>query len=250
MKATVLTSLSLAGRHDGSAVPSSRLRPRAPRRVPSKRTHSVHRRIFEVFRNTFKCLQLLAPRAGFEPATNRLTAGCSTAELPGNGCFIPALRLAIANPFRLCKARMGIFLTGLRPMRNTGMTNIVRRRPRHDATERLMERKGPIQRRDAARGRTAENLRSGPRVPHAAVARRAGRDGSDAYLFRPAWFPADTRLLDDSARPARAILRVCACAAAAPTQRGPVGTMAAAASAIGRRASRSGGRPIRVACRA
>lgn len=27
----------------------------------------------------------LAPRAGFEPATNRLTAGCSTAELPGNG---------------------------------------------------------------------------------------------------------------------------------------------------------------------
>ena len=26
---------------------------------------------------------VLAPRAGFEPATNRLTAGCSTAELPG-----------------------------------------------------------------------------------------------------------------------------------------------------------------------
>ena len=28
---------------------------------------------------------LVAPRAGFEPATNRLTAGCSTTELPGNG---------------------------------------------------------------------------------------------------------------------------------------------------------------------
>jgi hypothetical protein len=27
---------------------------------------------------------LMAPRAGFEPATNRLTAGCSTTELPGN----------------------------------------------------------------------------------------------------------------------------------------------------------------------
>ena len=27
---------------------------------------------------------MLAPRAGFEPATNRLTAGCSTTELPGN----------------------------------------------------------------------------------------------------------------------------------------------------------------------
>jgi hypothetical protein len=31
-----------------------------------------------------KWLFYLAPRAGFEPATNRLTAGCSTAELPGN----------------------------------------------------------------------------------------------------------------------------------------------------------------------
>ena len=29
-------------------------------------------------------LMKLAPRAGFEPATNRLTAGCSTTELPGN----------------------------------------------------------------------------------------------------------------------------------------------------------------------
>src|SRR5271157_216106 len=26
----------------------------------------------------------MAPRDGFEPPTNRLTAGCSTAELPGN----------------------------------------------------------------------------------------------------------------------------------------------------------------------
>ena len=31
-----------------------------------------------------KYLIYLAPRAGFEPATNRLTAGCSTTELPGN----------------------------------------------------------------------------------------------------------------------------------------------------------------------
>ena len=33
-----------------------------------------------------------APRAGFEPATYRLTAGCSTAELPRNvffWCFVP-----------------------------------------------------------------------------------------------------------------------------------------------------------------
>ena len=31
-------------------------------------------------------MKSLAPRAGFEPATNRLTAGCSTAELPGKTC--------------------------------------------------------------------------------------------------------------------------------------------------------------------
>ncbi len=30
----------------------------------------------------------VAPRAGFEPATNRLTAGCSTAELPGNSALV------------------------------------------------------------------------------------------------------------------------------------------------------------------
>ena len=29
----------------------------------------------------------LAPRVGFEPTTSRLTAGCSTAELPRNAVF-------------------------------------------------------------------------------------------------------------------------------------------------------------------
>jgi hypothetical protein len=33
-------------------------------------------------------LKFLAPRAGFEPATNRLTAGCSTTELPGNNTVL------------------------------------------------------------------------------------------------------------------------------------------------------------------
>jgi hypothetical protein len=37
---------------------------------------------------TNKALILLAPRAGFEPATNRLTAGCSTTELPGNSLLV------------------------------------------------------------------------------------------------------------------------------------------------------------------
>ena len=35
----------------------------------------------------------LAPRAGFEPATNRLTAGCSTAELPGTTASCAHVRL-------------------------------------------------------------------------------------------------------------------------------------------------------------
>jgi hypothetical protein len=35
----------------------------------------------------------LAPRAGFEPATNRLTAGCSTAELPGTTALRASARL-------------------------------------------------------------------------------------------------------------------------------------------------------------
>jgi hypothetical protein len=35
----------------------------------------------------------VAPRAGFEPATNRLTAGCSTTELPGNLSLWPSPKL-------------------------------------------------------------------------------------------------------------------------------------------------------------
>ena len=47
-----------------------------------------------------KSLKILAPRAGFEPATNRLTAGCSTAELPRN-----IFADAVSNPsVRLWKA--------------------------------------------------------------------------------------------------------------------------------------------------
>jgi hypothetical protein len=35
----------------------------------------------------------LAPRAGFEPATNRLTAGCSTTELPGKSLKLVWVRV-------------------------------------------------------------------------------------------------------------------------------------------------------------
>ena len=38
----------------------------------------------EIALNDLDLLEILAPRAGFEPATIRLTVECSTAELPRN----------------------------------------------------------------------------------------------------------------------------------------------------------------------
>jgi hypothetical protein len=52
---------------------------------------------------SLKSLFLLAPRAGFEPATNRLTAGCSTTELPGNGAGSDS---AYNKAARLCLAQL------------------------------------------------------------------------------------------------------------------------------------------------
>src|SRR5690606_32916029 len=58
-------------------------------------------------------------RAGFEPATNRLTAGCSTAELPGNGGLgvsaSAPLKLGAVynNPYRICQVRNSSFCTFL-----------------------------------------------------------------------------------------------------------------------------------------
>jgi hypothetical protein len=48
--------------------------------------------------------ELLAPRAGFEPATNRLTAGCSTTDLPGNDARHAVMHRHITKPPALCKA--------------------------------------------------------------------------------------------------------------------------------------------------
>src|SRR6476659_6821271 len=49
----------------------------------------------------------LAPRAGFEPATNRLTAGCSTAELPGNTAALACKRIAYNKAGKALKAPKG-----------------------------------------------------------------------------------------------------------------------------------------------
>src|ERR1700743_1198284 len=45
----------------------------------------------------------LAPRAGFEPATIRLTVECSTAELPRNKAKRRSLAVRITKPFGLAK---------------------------------------------------------------------------------------------------------------------------------------------------
>src|SRR5437764_9896292 len=53
--------------------------------------------------NCFSLSECLAPRAGFEPATNRLTAGCSTTELPGN-TEAPAAAAGASGLYQRCYA--------------------------------------------------------------------------------------------------------------------------------------------------
>src|SRR6201996_1545572 len=54
-------------------------------------------------RTVLEMLKLLAPRAGFEPATIRLTVECSTAELPRNKAKRCSLAVRITKPFGLAK---------------------------------------------------------------------------------------------------------------------------------------------------
>jgi hypothetical protein len=53
--------------------------------------------------NALKGWKVLAPRAGFEPATIRLTVECSTAELPRNRRTKVRERAAYNKAFRACK---------------------------------------------------------------------------------------------------------------------------------------------------
>src|SRR4030042_549688 len=55
---------------------------------------------------------LLAPRAGLEPATSRLTAGCSTIELPWNGRHVKDI---LPCPLlQLVEHQLGDHLQGLK----------------------------------------------------------------------------------------------------------------------------------------
>src|SRR5262249_20667566 len=72
------------GRHD-CVVDGENVRACLPKNVACDVAYNTTEPIFEVALPGLSLCFYLAPRAGFEPATNRLTAGCSTAELPGNG---------------------------------------------------------------------------------------------------------------------------------------------------------------------
>src|SRR4051812_49678035 len=68
-------------------------------------------------RQVWRCTEkvALAPGAGFEPATIRLTVECSTAELSGNRRTVFAGRAAYNKGSRYCKGRIGSFQIGCRP---------------------------------------------------------------------------------------------------------------------------------------
>src|SRR5262249_54258557 len=68
-------------RSTASVLPPRRWR--RPKAVhPVSNPSQVRQEMEKIVRN--QMAKPVAPRAGFEPATNRLTAGCSTTELPGN----------------------------------------------------------------------------------------------------------------------------------------------------------------------
>lgn len=56
----------------------------------------------------------MAPRAGFEPATNRLTAGCSTAELPRKNIQSLINEQGYSKAVLICKEKNFFFLKNIR----------------------------------------------------------------------------------------------------------------------------------------
>ena len=65
---------------------------------------------------------MLAPRAGFEPATIRLTVECSTTELPRNRRTIVRERAAYNKAFRACKGPNRSFPAGIARKRKGPVT--------------------------------------------------------------------------------------------------------------------------------
>lgn len=185
----------------------------------------------------------MAPRAGFEPATNRLTAGCSTTELPGNrGSHVSGA--AYSKPVSALQRSISYFFGAFFARR---FLAIVRWRPH---ISRLAESAEPKTRLQLSSGgvfyfaRTdqqtrherskpqpstgTENIGLRPSVHHAALARPQDCDRRGADLRRHSWLPANPGFLDDTAWIAGAFLRVCLGAPPSAQARRVVGTAAAA----------------------
>jgi hypothetical protein len=70
---------------------------------PTRKPKDHHAHVEGSVTATALAAQILAPRAGFEPATIRLTVECSTAELPRNRRTKVRERAAYNKAFRACK---------------------------------------------------------------------------------------------------------------------------------------------------
>jgi hypothetical protein len=163
---------------------------------------------------------MLAPRAGFEPATNRLTAGCSTTELPGNrGSHVSgaayskpvsALQRSISyffgafSPGAFSQSRAGALILAVwrgarNPKRGCGFRQVVF----------LLCPNGPPTRHERSKPQSStgtENNGLRPSGHHAALARPQDRDRRRADLRRHSWLPANSGFLDDTAWIAGAFL--------------------------------------------
>ena len=82
----------------------SRSQTSATTTLPARGSHSSERPVHRARRPRFHPSARMAPRVGLEPTTTRLTAGCSTIELPGNSGGRPRIG---ATPFMSRRPDLG-----------------------------------------------------------------------------------------------------------------------------------------------
>src|SRR5262245_40493185 len=118
----------------------------------------------------------VAPRAGFEPATNRLTAGCSTTELPGNGSNRggPAYNKGGSACLEANRGDVGQFQVRLRPAPLTNRSRLDRCRVAGPGVVARSLINGTRQPRGLPRGKTGFRCRARSHVG-ARVARHVRR---------------------------------------------------------------------------
>ncbi len=128
--------------------------------------------------------QICAPRAGFEPATCRLTVECSTAELPG----IIALRGVggvIQTLCRFAKRFLKIFAKILKALKNNRFEMKIVAMPRcgknadHKASHRIRKTRWPISKSRRVKSRSQTESFETPEV-----ASSTDRPGSGLHRWR------------------------------------------------------------------